>query len=399
MDARDRRRTQELLRVASRLPPAARAEFLLRAEPRRAELRDEVSSLLAHDAGRGEFIASALADSPSAGPFRLLDRLGEAPPARLYRACRADAPSEIVLLAVAGPGPAAARVAAALAEQAQRQRALEGPGLARLLDASATADGRLLIAFEPVEGVPLVELCDALAMSLPERVALVERVARIVARAHAAAVVPLGLLPWSVLGVWSAGRPDVALIAIDPWPLLALLEPERRAQAELLAGLETAPPEALRGGARGVHTDVFALGALLFESVTGTPPLGLRRLAGQRPLREELRLASRITAPLASERFASGGEEFVEFARLRAGEVATVLADLRSGLDTILASALAADVAARTASAQGFADELAAWSRSRTTSSALRDVARGIRRWTRPFDKRESVDRGPGDPD
>ncbi len=361
MLGKDLDRLQRLLRVASRLPAGERVSFLAQAEPTRAELRDEVCSLLSHDGDRGELCAPHLSEPTEIGPYHLHDRLGEASPARLYRAWHVDRPSDPLLVAVAGPGPAAQQVALALEGQVVRQRDLADPIMARILDAGSTASSHLYAAFEGIEGVPLAEFCDVLTLSLVDRVALIEQVALAVERAHQAGVAPLGLMPWSVLGSWHIGAPVVRLIAVDPWPLLALLEPERRAEADLLAGLETSAPEALRGEARGVQTDVFALGALLFESVTGTAPLGLRRLAGHRGLRDELRMAARIVAPLASERVERLGRRTEEIARRRATKLEPLLRDLRSGLDGLLARALSPDPTQRPPCAAAFAGELAAW--------------------------------------
>ena len=361
MRGKDLDRLQEILRLASQLNVADRVAFLKRAEPQRPDLRAEVMSLLEHDTGRGELIAPPLGEPAAIGPYCLVDRLGEAPPARLFRARSRDDPTREVLVVVAGPAPAAARIAAALGDQVQTQRNLDDPCLARLLDAGSTDDGRLYAAFEATEVVPLAELGDALFLTLLERVALIEQVALATDRAHSAGVGPLGLMPWSVLGTWRDGQPAVRLITLDAWPLLALLDPERRAQAGLLACLETSAPEALRGEARGVLTDVFALGALLFEAATGTPPLGLVRIAGRRALREELHSAARITPPLASARVAGLGREAVEVARRRSTVPDALVGELRRGLDSILARALSSDPALRPPSAGAFARELATW--------------------------------------
>lgn len=378
MNTADLERLQELLRIASRLTVAARASFLERAEPQRKDLCDEALSLLAHDDGRGELIPAQLEEDGVVGPLRLLQRVGEAPPARLFRAAWRGDPGREALVAIAGPGPAAARVALALESQAQRQAGFADPLLAKLLQASSTADGRLFAVFEAVDCIPLAELADALRLSIVERVELLERVARAVHRAHLAGIAPLGLLPWSVLGSWRDERVETAVLAVDAWPLLALLEPERRAEAELLAVLETSAPEALRGEARGVATDVFALGALLYESVTGTPPLGLERLAGQRTLREELRMAARITAPPAGERIERLARAAEPLAQARSTTPAALVRELRSGLDAILASSLAADPARRPATAADFADALSAWRSGRRRS--LLDGARELGR-------------------
>ncbi|MCA8979758.1 MAG: hypothetical protein KDC14_07010 [Planctomycetes bacterium] len=378
MNPADLERLQELMRVASRLPVATRAAFMQRAEPRRSDLRDEALSLLSHDDGRAELIPAQLGEEQFVGPFRLVQRIGEAPPARLYRATWTDDPQREALVAIAGPGPAASRIAIALEGQAQRQANFVDPSLARLSRAGATDDDRLYAAFESPDCIPLAELGDALRLPVEERVRLIEEVARAVHRSHAAGIAPLGLLPWSVLGSWRDDRLETSVLAVDAWPLLALLEPERRAESDLLAVLETSAPEALRGEERGVTTDVFALGALLYESVTGTPPLGLRRLAGQRTLREELRMAAKISPPLASDRIARLERAAEPLARARSTTPAALLRELRSGLDSILQRSPSSDASQRPASAGDFAAALLSWrsGRGRSLLDAARDIGR-----------------------
>jgi serine/threonine-protein kinase len=387
-----RTRIQELLRVASRLPAAARASFLERAEPHGPLLREEVLSLLAHDDGRGELAAAPLAEGAEIGGYRLLEGLAEVPPGRLYRACRRADHAQAALVVVAGPGPAAENVAAALAQPTRPRGGRDVPGLVPQLEVGATSEGRVFVAFEPVEGVPLVELGDALRLPLEARVELVGQVARVVERCHTAGLAPLGLMPWSALGSWSEEGPRVALLALDPWPLLALLDPEQRADAGLLAGLETSPPEALRGEPRGVACDVFALGALLFEAATGTPPRGLRRLAGQRTLREELLLASRLTPPRASERVASLQSDAETQAALRSTSADRLRAALRSGLDEVIARALDTEPDRRPRSAGLLADQLGSWRTGRRRPHGLLDAAQRLgRRLVRRSRARPSV--------
>ena len=320
-----RDRAAELLRVASRLPAAARSSFLELAEPGDEALRRDVLSLVAHDTDRGELAVAELRGPRQVGPWRLTQPLGEAAPARLFRGRHAEDPDRCAVLAVLESPSAGPAVAAALKRQAHAQHGLAHPGLARLLDADGADPELLYMVFEDVEGIALAEYSDALRLPLRERVRLLEQVARVVACAHAAGLVPLGLLPWSVLVTWAAGEPRAAVIACDPWPLLAVLDPDARPRHDLLAALETSAPEALRGEARGERSDVFALGALGFELLTGTPPLGLGELAGRRSLREELRRAAALRAPLASQRVAGLGRQAEAAASARSSTCAELV--------------------------------------------------------------------------
>ncbi len=378
---RDRVRLAELLHVASRLPAAERESFLARAEPRRPDLRAEVLSLASHDLGCTELAAAGVGEVPRTGPWVLLEPLGEAPPARLFRARRRAAPGRRAVLAVLDAPGAAASIAAALDRQARGQAELDHPRLARLVEA-ASPDGRWVhAAFDELDGIPLAQLCDALRLPVPERMRLVEDAAHVVAHAHARGVCPLGLLPWSVLATWAGGAPRAALLVFDPWPLLAVLDPDARPRPDVLAALETSAPEALRGEPRGAHTDVFALGALAFELATGTLPLGLRELVGRRSLREELRLASTVRAPLASERLAALGPEAGPAAAARGTTVRGLARELRGSLDSLLARAMDPDPRGRPASAADLADQLARWRDARPAGRrALESVQRLARR-------------------
>jgi serine/threonine protein kinase len=352
-------RLPELVGVASRLEAATHASFLLAAEPLRADLREEALSLLAHDSGRGELVAPSVGESSRIGPYSLLECLCETPPARMFRAHEADDSGRHALLLVAEPGSAASRIAEDLSLQVTKQEALCLPGLVHLTAAGQAEDGRVFAAFGPFEGAPLAQFADALRLSLTGRIALVEALALSVERAHAAGLVPLSILPWSVLGSWSDQGPTVHLMALDWWPLLASLDPECRPGATLLSCLETCAPEVLRGAQRSIGTDVYSLGALLYEMVTGTPAHGSRQNGGQRSLREELRLAADITIPLASERIARQGASADACALLRSTTRRALLRDLHAGLDSIVDGALSSDPSLRPRSAGALAQQLA----------------------------------------
>lgn len=381
MQSKDLDRLQELIRVASRLSVAARPSYLTHAEPQREDLRREALSLLRHDEGRGELNVGELGEPRSVGPYRLLDRWAEAPPARLFQASLASDPNSKALVLVAGPGTMAEGIAADLEAQVRSQQGLREPGLVRLVDAGCTPDKRVFSTFQAMDGAPHSEFVDSLRLPIHDRVALIEALSRAVGSAHHLGIAPIGPMPWSVIGTWRGDQPELSLLLLDPWALLALLAPEARVSKVVLDSLETSAPEALRGEARGVTTDVYALGALLFESVTGTPPLGLRHLAGTRSLREALRKAAHSSPPRASDRVQDLGVRAEKIAFLRGTRLPHLLRELRGGLDAILAKALARDPAARHSSVANLVDELTTW-RAESTRSLPRLFRSLVRRAT-----------------
>lgn len=151
---------------------------------------------------------------------------------------------------------------------------LDHPGICRLRDWGRTREGWAYLVLDRIEGEPIDQVAEKL--SIRDRLALMIQVAEAVGAAHRQLIVHLDLKPDNIL-VDAHGAP----ILLDFGVARVLSEDSGRATATLTRWLtpDYASPEQLRGEPASVHTDIYALGAVLYELLTGTKPYVLSRLA------------------------------------------------------------------------------------------------------------------------
>lgn len=365
-------RVETLFPELQTLPAARRAAFLDRTCRDAPRVRTELESLLAAAGGPALDPPAMLevadvrprgALDPGArlGAWRVMRLLGCGGMGEVYLAERAEGGFEqraaIKLLRV----EAAAHAARFEAERRFLAR-LAHPNIAGLLDGGIDAHGRAWMAMEYVEGLPLMAYCRARRPDLAARLALFDQVCEAVACAHAHLVVHRDLKPANVL-VTADGR--VKLLDFGVAKLLgADFDPDAaRTQAPFTPA--HAAPEQLEGRAITTAADVYALGVLLYEV-----------LSGQRPwLREGAVLAG------IAERLAQG--EPVPPSAAVAADAPVSARRLRGDLDAMVMRCLRQDPAGRYATVDALRDDLRR--RARHEPVAARRGARGyaLRRWVR----------------
>ena len=288
MDAARWERIQELFLAAAELPEGARREWLASACRGDATLLAEVTSLLEADEGghatldRGvASLAADVLDEPARvagpgrrfGPYRVLEVLGEGGMGVVYLAERDDLHSlaAIKVLRDAWLSPAR-RERFAMEQRTLAQ--LSHPAIARLYDAGALPDGTPYFVMEHVRGVPLTEYCRRNDCPIPERLALFRQVCEAVLHAHHHAVLHRDLKPSNIL-VTDGGEVKLLDFGIAK-QLESLDAPSDRTRTGLrLMTPAYAAPEQIRGERVGLHTDVYSLGIILYELLTGRLPFDL----------------------------------------------------------------------------------------------------------------------------
>ena len=288
----------KLLDEALDLDPAARAQWMERlgeTEPAlvlslrkllAAHASSQTADVLARlpalrtpvdSAGR----ASGLAGGNRVGPYRLKRELGSGGMADVWLAERADG---AFTREVALKLPLLNRLRRDLAHRFERERdilaRLEHPKIARLYDAGVSEDGLPYLAMEYVDGQPITEYCDAKRLGISERLRLFSQVLGAVQYAHANLVIHRDIKPSNIL-VTPSG--DVRLLDFGIAKLLAEDEIAHETQLTRLAGRALTPdyasPEQLGGEPLTIATDVYSLGVLLYELLTGGRPYRLKGLS------------------------------------------------------------------------------------------------------------------------
>jgi hypothetical protein len=283
------------------------------------------------------------------GPWRLLRELGQGGMGSVWLAERADG-SLKRQVALKLPRLSWAR---GLAERMARERdilaSLEHPHIARLYDAGVDEHGRPWLALEHVQGQPIDEHARDKALDVKQRVRLLLQVCEAVAYAHSRLVIHRDLKPGNIL-VTADGQ--VKLLDFGIAQLMQGEQAQATALTELggrLLTLDYASPEQVRGEALTTSSDVYSLGVVAFELLTGARPYQLKRGSAA-----ELEEAIEQAAPALASRAAEGTAD---------GRA------LRGDLDAILNQVLKKPAAERYRSMEALAEDLQRWLRDEPVSA------------------------------
>jgi len=288
MDTARFERMQTLFHEALALPESERARFLQQACAGDADLLADLQALLLEDARENLLLDGALPEvayqvidgSRSApqtiGPYRVQALLGEGGMGLVYLAERKDLNAKVAIKVLRDALLSPVRQARFIREQ-QFLAQLNHPAIARLYDADTLPDGTPYFVMEYVEGTSLTSYCRAHKCPVNERLRLFREVGEAVKYAHGQALIHRDLKPSNIL-VKADGQ--VKLLDFGIAKQLEDLD-ESVAQTKTVFRLMTpayAAPEQINGEAVGVYTDVYALGVVLYELLTGQLPYDLSGL-------------------------------------------------------------------------------------------------------------------------
>src|SRR6516164_2353295 len=286
---------QDIFQAALDLPLSERDAYLARACGGNEDLRAEVSSLLANDRddtrSLHSLVASDLkglagaASSPEiglrVGPYRLVRELDGGGMGIVYLAVRSDDQYfQIVAVKMVRKGMESPAILQRFRAERQILATLTHPNIAAILDGGETEDGRPYIVMEYVEGQPITLSSQTRGLSIRQRIELFRSVCSAVHYAHQKLVIHRDIKPSNVL-VTSEGVVKLIDFGISK-PLAPELIPGELAATDGGQRLMTpdyASPEQLLGQKLTTTTDIYSLGVLLFELLTGSRPYTLRDLS------------------------------------------------------------------------------------------------------------------------
>jgi serine/threonine protein kinase len=339
--------------AALRIPPGpARERYVSQLPAGDVTLIDELKRLLDSDTDVQSRASSAPARLPRFGSYQARGLLGAGGMGAVYRATREDGDLryEVAVKVVAG-----VMWSPVLDERFRRERqilaGLQHPYIARFLDGGVTGEGAPYLVMEYVEGERIDQWCDGRRLSIRARLELFLKVSEAVSYAHQKLIVHRDLKPSNIL-VTGNGEPRLLDFGVA-----RTLQPGGAgdSQATFTPGLFATPlyasPEVLRGENPGVGCDVYSLGVLLYEMLSGRRPFSSANVAPAKLIEQILSM----DPPPASAAVADDAQ----IAQARGLDRAVALRrQIEGDLDAITAKALAKTPAERYASVEQMAEDV-----------------------------------------
>ena len=384
--AADPRRVKDLFLAAIDIhEPAARRAFLDRESAGDDDLRRRVDVLLlAHDdpapgptgtqpgGGTAAYQPAAPTTAAEAAPvetvgtvvggrYKLLEPIGEGGMGSVFMAQQTEPVKRFVAVKVIKAGMDSKTVLARFEAERQALALMDHPNIAKVLDAGATPAGRPYFVMELVKGVPITKFCDDRRLTPRQRLELFVPVCEAIQHAHQKGVIHRDIKPTNVLVALYDGRPVPKVIDFG----VAKASGQPLTEKTLFTGFgavvgtpEYMSPEQAEVNQLDIDTrsDVYALGVLLYELLTGTTPLDRKRL-GTAALLEILRLVREEEPPRPSTRLSSS-DALPSIAANRGTEPAKLTRMMAGELDWIVLKALEKDRGRRYETASGFARDI-----------------------------------------
>ena len=296
------------------------------------------------------------------GPYKLREKIGEGGMGVVYLAEQEKPVRRTVALKIIKPGMDTEQVVARFEAERQALAIMDHPSIARVFDAGATDTGRPYFVMELVKGAPITDYCDTVHLTPKERLELFIPVCQAIQHAHQKGIIHRDIKPSNVLVTMQDGKavPKIIDFGIAKATQQKLTERSLFTQHGMIMGtLEYMSPEQAEFSAMDVdtRTDVYALGVLLYELLTGSTPLERARLR-QAGYVEILRRIREEEPPRPSTRLSESKESLPSVAAQRRTEPARLTKQVRGELDWIVMKAIEKDRTRRYETANGFARDI-----------------------------------------
>jgi len=363
---REFHRLEALFHELADLAPEARRDRLETLRAEEPDLHPKLVRLLERDGAELAVLPAAAPPVAAPGPgdrlgdYRLVRELAEGGMGVVWEA-RQEAPLErqVAIKLVRGElgGP---RVLERFEAERGTLARMSHPGIAQVFDAGTAPDGRPYLVMELVEGEPITRFCDRHRSTTVERIRLFLEVCDALRHAHQKGILHRDLKPGNVLVAPGAGgRPHVKVIDFGIAKLVAGSDPgpglTRR--GEIVGTPEYMSPEQARGEDLDTRSDVYSLGVVLYELLTGDLPLDRESLASASPVELARRVESLPMMP-PEARLLPDRPGVAEIAALRGTEAGKLRRELGGDLGQILRMALRKEPARRYGSVEQLAADL-----------------------------------------
>ncbi len=340
------------------------------------DLRQQLAVLLkAHaegegilDRGQAGQTSTGLPEPPNErpgtviGPYKLLQQIGEGGMGVVFMAEQEKPVRRKVALKVIKAGMDSRQVIARFEAERQALAMMDHANIARVLDAGTTESGGPYFVMELVHGVPITKYCNDNRLTPRERLELFVPVCQAIQHAHQKGIIHRDIKPSNVLVTMSDGKPVPKVIDFGVAKATEQRLTERTLFTQygtIIGTFEYMSPEQAEKTRLGVDTrsDIYSLGVLLYELLTGSTPLSQKRLR-EAAYGEILRMIKEEEPPRPSTRLSDSGEALASISAQRQMEPAKLTKLLRGELDWIVMKTLEKDRDRRYETANAFADDL-----------------------------------------
>ncbi len=372
----DDNRIEEIFLAAVEIACDQRQAFVDQECGSDADLKQQVVALLqAHDETGSFFVdgqvpwnAATAEDFSSVclgqviGPYKLREKIGEGGMGVVYVAEQEQPIRRKVALKVIKPGMDSQAVLARFEAEQQALAIMNHRNIAKVLDAGIADSGRPYFVMELVQGIPITEYCDEKRLNVTERLELFVSVCQAIQHAHQKGIIHRDIKPSNVLVTEEDGQAIPKIIDFGVAKALSQRLTDRTLYTHFQAFLGTplyASPEqaSLSNVDVDTRSDVYSLGVLLYELVTGDTPHDKSQM--QRAAYEEIcRIIRDEEPPKPSTRLSTMGASATEISKRRRSDPSRLVQSVRGDLDWIVMKALAKDRSRRYEGANSLAADI-----------------------------------------
>ena len=295
------------------------------------------------------------------GPYRVVRLIGEGGFGAVYLAQQREPIVREVAIKIIKLGMDTKQVIARFEQERQALAMMDHPSIARVIDAGATDAGRPFVVMDFVDGTPIAQFCDEHSLSVPERIDLFIQVCNAVQHAHTKGIIHRDLKSSNVLVSLQDGKPVARVIDFGIAKAIGGVAGEKAFFTEhrqFIGTPEYMSPEQAQGSPDiDTRADVYSLGVLLYELLTGTTPFPSRELRVA-AFDEVQRLIREVDPPNPSTRLSRLEAELPAVASRRRTEPRRLGTLIRGELDWIVMKAIEKDRGRRYESASLLASDL-----------------------------------------
>lgn len=336
-----------------------------------ADLRQRMDELFQCDDQAGNFLAGAalafmspelespIREAPGSiiGPYKLLQQIGVGGMGIVFMAEQSEPVRRVVALKIIKPGMNTREVIARFEAERQALALMDHPNIAKVLDVGTTASGHPFFAMELVKGRPITQYCDEHRLSPRQRLELFIPVCQAIQHAHQKGLIHRDIKPSNILIAPYDGQPVVKIIDFGVAKATGQQLTDKTLFTQfgaLIGTLEYMSPEQAELNNRDIDTrsDIYSLGVLLYELLTGTTPLDRSRVK-QMAFDEILRTIRDVEPPKPSTRLLDSSDTLPTISAQRQTEPAKLTKLVRGELDWIVMRALDKDRNRRYETANG----------------------------------------------